>query len=46
MKLELGLKKITSEDICRDKKFNIQNNTFLTYVKKTNFFIEHQRKSK
>ncbi len=39
MKLELGVKKITSEDISsKDEKFNIQNNTFLTYVKKTNFF--------
>jgi hypothetical protein len=36
MKLELDIKKITNNDISKSGKFNILNNTFTTFVKKTN----------
>jgi len=36
MKLELDIKKITNSDISKSGKFNILNNTFTTFVKKTN----------
>jgi hypothetical protein len=38
MKLKLNIKKINSQDISKDEKFNIHNNTFNTYIKKTNYF--------
>ena len=36
MKLKLDIKKITAKDIKNYNKFNINNNTFTTFVKKTN----------
>jgi hypothetical protein len=36
LKLKLGIKKIKSDDVEKCGKFNINNNTFTTFVKKTN----------
>lgn len=36
MKLKLAAKKITSSDLVKPNSFNLKNNTFTTFIKKTN----------